>query len=280
MQKKLVRKARKIFQVNKKKFYQSVLLKNDRQSILFIVGCQRSGNSIMQDVFNKDLNTKSYHEFSEISSKDMEAGIRLNSLDLVKNEFSRVKAPLIVLKPLVESQNVPALLSFFENGLALWMFRHYKDVAQSNIKKFGRQNGINDLLPIVNGETNNWRSEKVSPHVRGTVTRYFSEEMNPFDAAVLFWYARNSIFFDLELDRHPRVMMCSYEDFVLDPEKFVRSVYERLGRPYPDISLTAEVHTNSRKKGKDVELTPEIEQLAADLYDRLETAYRAQLLKS
>ena len=280
MEKRFVRKARKIFEINKKKFYQSVLLKSDQQSVLFIVGCQRSGNSIMQDVFNKDLNTKSYHEFSEVSSNDTEAGIRLNTLDLVQKEFARVKAPLIVLKPLVESQNVPELLSYFENGLALWMFRHYKDVAQSNVKKFGPQNGINDLRPIVSGERNNWRSEKASPHVRETVARYFSEGMNPYDAAVLFWYARNSIFFDLELDRHPRVMMCSYEDFVLDPEKFVKSVYERLGRPYPAINLAAEVHANSRKKGKDIEVTPEIEQLAADLYQRLERTYRAQLLES
>ena len=280
MEKRFVRKARKIFEINKKKFYQSVLLKSDQQSVLFIVGCQRSGNSIMQDVFNKDLNTKSYHEFSEVSSNDTEAGIRLNTLDLVQKEFARVKAPLIVLKPLVESQNVPELLSYFENGLALWMFRHYKDVAQSNVKKFGPQNGINDLRPIVTGERNNWRSEKASPHVRETVARYFSEGMNPYDAAVLFWYARNSIFFDLELDRHPRVMMCSYEDFVLDPEKFVKSVYERLGRPYPAINLAAEVHANSRKKGKDIEVTPEIEQLAADLYQRLERTYRAQLLES
>ena len=280
MEKRFVRKARKIFQINKKKFYQSVLLKSDRQSVLFIVGCQRSGNSIMQDVFNKDLNTKSYHEFSEVSSNDTEAGIRLNPLDLVRKEFSRVKAPLIVLKPLVESQNVPELLSYFQNGLALWMFRHYRDVAQSNVKKFGPQNGINDLRPIVSGEPNNWRSEKASPHVRETVARYFSEDMNPYDAAVLFWYARNSIFFDLELDQHPRVMMCSYEDFVLDPEKFIRSVYERLGRPYPDINLAAEVHANSRKKGKDIEVTPEIDQLASDLYQRLESTYRAQLLES
>ena len=277
MEKKFVRKARKIFQVNKKRFYQSVLSKKDRQSILFIVGCQRSGNSIMQDVFNKDLNTKCYHEFSEISSNDPIGGIRLNSFESVKKEFSTLKASLIVLKPLVESQNVPELLSYFENSLALWMFRNYKGVALSNIKKFGLQNGINDLRPIVNNEPNNWRSEKVSKHIRETVSKYFSEDMNPYDAAVLFWFARNSIFFDLELDKSPRVMMCSYEDFVLEPEKHVRNIYQRLGQPYPEINLTAEVHSNSRKKGKEIELSPEIEQLAIEMQNKLETTYRSQL---
>jgi hypothetical protein len=230
---------------------------------------------MMQNIFDKDINTKCYHEFSEISSNDAVGGIRLNSFEQIKQVFFTVKAPLIVLKPLVESQNVPELLSFFDNSLALWMFRNYKDVALSNIKRFGIDNGIHDLRPIVTGEPNNWRSEKVSKHVQETVSEYFSEDMSPYDAAVLFWWARNSIFFDLELEDHPRVMMCSYEDFVLDPENFVRRVYQRLGQPYPATSITAEVHSKSRKKGKDIELSPEIEDLAVEMQNRLNIVYRS-----
>jgi hypothetical protein len=243
------------------------------------MGCQRSGNSMVQNIFDKDLNTKCFHEFSEISSNDAVGGIRLNSLQLVKKEFSMVKVPLIVLKPLVESQNVPELLSYFEHSLVLWMFRNYKDVALSNIKRFGLNNGISDLRPIFDNEPNNWRSEKVSQNVRETISKYFSEDMNPYDAAVLFWFARNSIFFDLELHKNPRVMMCCYEDFVLDPEKYVRNIYQRLGQAYPEMNLTAEVHSQSRKKGKDIELSPQIEQLALEMQDSLETVYRTQLLQ-
>jgi hypothetical protein len=87
------------------------------------------------------------------------------------------------------------------------MFRGYKDVASSNIKYFGLTNGTNDLIPIVNHEPNNWRSENVSSHVRETILKYFSKDMNPYDAAVLFWFARNSIYFDRELDENPRVML-------------------------------------------------------------------------
>ena len=31
--------------------------------------------------------------------------------------------------------------------------------------------------------------------------------MNPYDAAALFWYARNSLLFDLGLDRNPAVRL-------------------------------------------------------------------------
>ena len=279
MENKLVRKAHKIFHANKKRIYQSVKSKKAQQSILFIVGCQRSGTSMLLNVLDKDLYTRCFGEFSQLASKDTTRGIRLNSLELVKHEFSKVKAPFIIVKPLVESQNVPELLDYFDNSRALWMFRNYKDVASSNIKHFGIDNGLKDLRPIVNNEPNNWRSEKVSKQVRDTLSKYYSEDMNPYDAAILFWFARNSIYFDLELHKNPRVMMCYYEDLVLDPEKYVRSIYQRSGQTYPEIKITTEVHSNSRKKGKDIELSPEIEQLAQELQDKLETAYRDKTLQ-
>ena len=279
MENKLVRKVHKIFQRNKKRIYQSVNSKKNQKGILFIVGCQRSGTSMIQNILDKDLNTRCFGEFSKLSSNDTTRRIRLNSLELVKKEFSKVRAPFIVVKPLVESQNIPELLDYFDNSRALWMFRNYKDVALSNIKHFGIHNGLKDLRPIVNNEPNNWRSEKNSKHVRETISKYFSDDMNPYDAAVLFWFARNSIFFDLELDKNQRVMMNYYDDLVLDPEKYVRGIYQQMGQVYPAINMTAEVHSNSRKKGGDVELSPEIEQLAQELQGKLEAAYQARTLR-
>ncbi len=278
MENKLVQKTRKILQKNKKRLYQVVLSRKVQQSVLFIVGCQRSGTSMLLNVFDRDLNAKCFGEFSKLSSNDTTGEIRFNSLELVKKECSRVKAPLIVTKPLVESQNVPELLEYFSNSRAVWMFRNYKDVASSNIKHFGINNGIQDLGPIVSNEPNNWRSEKVSRHVRETISKYFSKDMNHYDAAVLFWFARNSLFFDLELQKDPRVMMCCYEDLVLDPEKYVRSIYQQVGQAYPAISITTEVHSNSRRKGKDIALSPEIEQIAQELQNKLGTAYQSKTL--
>jgi len=234
----------------------------------------------MQVVFMHDMHTKLFGEFSELSSNDRRFGIRLNSLELVEKEFSKVKASFIVTKPLVESQNILQLLDYFPNSKAVWMFRNYRGVALSNTKHFGIHNGIADLEPIVNHEPNNWRSEKVSRHVQEIISKYFSEEMNPHDAAVLFWFARNSLYFDLELYKDPRVLLCSYEHFVLEPEKNVQKVYRHIGRVYPKKNITTAVHSNSRKNGRDIELTPEIEDLAQDLQDKLEAAYRAQTVPS
>lgn len=279
MENKLVRKTHKIFQANKKRIYQSVIAKKVQQSVLFIVGCQRSGTSMLLNVFDRDLNTKCFGEFSKLTSNDTAGGIRLNSLELVKTEFSRIRAPFVVVKPLVESQNISELLDYFDNSRAVWMFRNYKDVASSNIKHFGINNGLKDLKPIVDHESSNWRSEKVSEHVRETISKYFSDDMNPYDAAVLFWFARNSLYFDLELHKDPRVMLCYYEDLVLEPEKHVRSMYQLAGQAYPAADITSEVHANSRKKGRDIELSPRVEQLAQELQDKFETLHQAKTLQ-
>lgn len=118
MDNRLVHKARKFFHKHRKKIYHSIKARNVPQSILFIVGSQRSGTSIVPDVLNRDLNTKCLGEFNTLTSDDPIGKIRLNSLELVREEFSKIKAPFIVVKPLVESQNTPELLSYFHNSTA------------------------------------------------------------------------------------------------------------------------------------------------------------------
>ncbi|MCB0187535.1 MAG: hypothetical protein KDE31_24875, partial [Caldilineaceae bacterium] len=182
-------------------------------SILPIFGCQRSGTSLLTRVFFRDLNAKVYRETSALSSSDQESQrrkLRMNSLDEIKQILGRDRASLIVLKPLVESQRAPEILRCFPNARALWLYRHYKDVAASNLQAFGMDNGINDLRPIVRGESQNWRSEGTSAETREQVSKFFHETMNPYDAAALFWYARNRLFFELALDTNERVRLCQY----------------------------------------------------------------------
>jgi hypothetical protein len=86
---------------------------------LFIVGCQRSGTTLMNWIFEGDLNAKVYPEVSKLSSEDPRKQLRLNPLPKVKAVLDKDRAPLIILKPLVESQNTLQLLDYFEDSKAL-----------------------------------------------------------------------------------------------------------------------------------------------------------------
>jgi hypothetical protein len=273
------------FDLKKRFFWKAYLLrkmiytrlKTDKtisKKILFIIGCQRSGTTLMTKIFERDINAKVYGEFSELSSNDRDK-IRLNPLDSVKNKIDKNKLPLIILKPLVETQNSRKLLNYFYNSKALWLFRHYKDVAFSNINIFGIKNGISNLRPIVNREIDNWRSEYVSKPTRATVLKYFSEDMNPYDAACLFWYARNKLLFELGLDTNSDVMLCKYEELVVNPFATMQRVYKFLNHMFPGKKIVIDVHTKSVSKGKNIEISPEVEKVCEEMLQKLNSVYKS-----
>lgn len=259
-----------------KHIYQYVRLDGARPQILFIVGCQRSGTTLLVRLFNSDYRCRVFGEFSALSCDDP-GGIRLNPLPDVAAAFRRVRVPLIIAKPLVETQNVKDLLAFFPSSKVLFVYRHFEDVAKSDTAKFGLHNGIDNLRPIVAGCTRNWRSEGARPFVRETVTRHFSQDMNPYDAAVLFWFARNQLFFDLALDAEPRVMLCRYEYLVGDPAAAMQRIYAFAGVSIPDLSHTRQVHSASIGKGGRLPLKPEVRVLCEQLLARLDASFRNQI---
>jgi Sulfotransferase domain len=259
-----------------KHLYQSVRWRAlDRPQLLFIVGCQRSGTTLMARLFDADRDCRVFNEFSVLSSAGKD-GIRLNPLPDVAAVVSRVPAPLVVAKPLVETQRVRTLLNYFPGAKVLFMYRRYADVASSDLKKFGQRNAIDNIRPIANGNTHDWRSAGASPAVRAHIARFYSESMSPNDAAALFWFARNQLYYDLELPGRAEVMLCRYENLTADPAAVMRRIYEFSGVACPDLSHTRQVHAGSVTKGKDLELHPEVRELCEQLQVRLDAQYESQ----
>lgn len=255
--------------------YQSVRRLGSRapRQLLFIFGCQRSGTTLVNEIFDNDLNARVYGEFSEISrSQKHRRNLRLKPLAEVRAIMERGPARLIVAKPIAETQNALKLLAFFPGSKALFIYRNYAAVAASNLKLFGPGNGISNLRPIMEGDAANWRAEGVAADIRGMVAARFREDMDPHDAAALFWYVRNRFFFDLGLDRHPAVQPLRYEDLVRDPSGMMERVYGFLGMDCPK-AAAALVHGDSAGKGRQLHLSPDIRELCQDLLERLEHAH-------
>jgi hypothetical protein len=259
------------FYVNKS-FYQAFKYRSGVDKVVCpVFACQRSGTSLMLRVFFWDKDTVVYREGSSLSSKDPK-GLELDPLEVVAKKIRANRAPLVILKPIVDSQNARQFLNVMPEAKSIWLYRHYRDVASSNLRKFGERNGIDDIRPIANNDVNNWRSENVSDHTRSIIQTYFSEDMPPNDAAALFWYARNQLFFEQKLDGNSRVLLVRYSDFVTNPTETMSRIYKYLGRPYPGDHINREVHGLSVGKGKEVVLSPEIEDLCQSQLERLEDA--------
>jgi hypothetical protein len=258
---------------------------------LFILGCQRSGTTMLAETLDKDWRVKTFNEFSGVNwpasgrrpwsvRSESRYSIRLKPLDTVASTLQRSPYPLVVLKPLVESQRAPAILRTIDRAVCVWVFRHYRDVARSNVGLFTPEVTRINLEPMVRRQPDNWRGELVPENVRQLILRHYSPDMNPFDGGALFWYARNRLFFDLELAREERVMSLRYEDLVSQPERSMRGVYRHAGIPFPGTRIVADIHPHSIGLGRELELSTEIEQACERLWDELNLAYESRLSSS
>jgi len=214
-------------------------------------------------MFFRDIDCVVFREKSALTGGA--EGLRYKTFPEVAQRAERKHASLIVFKMLVESQRALEFLDAIPNARAIWLFRNYQDVASSNLKKFGPQNGIEDLRPFLAPEQENWRSEGCSDMTVGTIRRLFADDMNPNDAAALFWYSRNRLFFEQELDDNPRVLAIEYESFVTAPARISRDIYDFAGLQYPGDKTTREISTASVRKGQQLQLSSEVQRLCEDL---------------
>lgn len=240
-------------------------------AIVFIVGCQRSGTTMLNDVFKHDLRSKVYGEVSELTNADPIRQLRLNPWDDVLSTIAKSPAPISVVKPLVESQNTSELLSFFPNSCAVWMVRHYRPVAASCVSKWGAANSIRDLRDVVFSDSSNWRSQNLSQQTKDTVAAHFREDMDGHDAAALFWYTRNIHWVEAGYGEDDRVLLCHYDDLVSNGPETLRKIYALAGQPYPGDRIGFRMHDKSTGSKREVELSQPVEDLCAELWSELRT---------
>jgi hypothetical protein len=255
---------------------------------LFILGCQRSGTTMLGDTLAKDRRVKAVREFSAVTlpapgrrpwsiSSTSRFGIRMKPLDEVAATIERLRYPLTVLKPLVESQRAPEILGAIDGSVAVWVFRDYRDVARSNVELFTPEVTRVNLEPMIRPEPGNWRSELVPADVRELIARHYSPDMSPFDGGALFWYARNRLFGHLDLAADARVMALRYEDLVAAPERSMRAVYAHAGVPFPGARIVEDIHPRSVGLGRELDLSPEIQEACERVWAELSAAAAGDL---
>ena len=240
--------------------------------IAWIMGCQRSGTTMLLDIFDRDLRVRAFRDVGALTTGGGAGSIRLNPLDQVEAEFRRMRSPFAVAKPLADGHRARVLLDRFPRSRIIWMYRDFRDVASSDLRYFGERNGIRNLAPMVDADPDNWRSAGVSDEVQAVVRRHFSEEMKPYDAGALFWYARNALFFEQDLPTHDRVLLLRYEEFTEAPEAWIHHLYRWLGQDFPGPSLVKEVHTRAVGRDRALDLSPEVIHLCRSMQERMDAS--------
>jgi len=264
-----IKRATPIFKELYKRVNHWFKYKTPYHAVFLIMGCQRSGTSLLAHVFNELDYTRVFGEFSSLSNQDLDNKIRLNPVNIVNKQLSKIKAPLVFIKPLVESQNAITLLSAIPRSKVIWVYRHYKDVVSSDLKKFKNTGGVGNLIPIVNNDQSNWRAQGTSSETREIIKKHFSEDMSPQVAASLFWYVRNVLFFEQDLSNNSNVYLLNYDSFVQDPTNKLNHLLAENNFPLATQDITNKVFTSSVARAKNIEVPQEIDELCTTLYNRL-----------
>jgi hypothetical protein len=242
---------------------------------LMIMGAQRSGTTLLSRIFDDLYYADVYGEFSDLSSND-KYRLRLNSPDEVNKILANANAALSVLKPLVESQRASFWMDQLPNSAVVWLYRDYRDVASSSVLKFGpREGGISQARAFVDDEFARrdyatWKAENASQETLDAIRERYSSTMEPTDAAALFWYARNRLFSEQQLEKSKRVVLVKYEAFVAQPFLVIAYILNVLGIQELKSNTLSGIDRKSIGKGSALQVSNTIDALCANVMTDLD----------
>jgi Sulfotransferase domain len=240
----------------------------DRRMIFFIFGCQRSGTTMLQQtLLNRSWQVLIMEEHDRRLVGDTPQETKWQEDSIVFGRIRALPFEVIAVKPLVESYRAAELLETAGSATAVWMLRHYRDVARSNLRRFGLENAHRDLQPFLAGETLDWHCRGATEETRERVIELARNGLEPLDAAALFWWTRNQLYFDQHLSEDERFRILRYERMCSSPEDVIQSLSDHIGISLPIRSTISRIRSQRATAPPVDGLDPRIEQLCAEMWD-------------
>lgn len=214
---------------------------------VYLVGVQRSGTNMLV----RGLEAAPEFEVHNENDKSAFASYRLQPDEVVARLILRSRHRYVLFKPLCDSHRIDALLDTLpvpQHGKAIWAYRDVDGRVRSAISKFGDVNH-RVLSEIARGEgRDRWQAQRISSENLALIGDFDYPAMSPETAAALFWYVRNSLYFDLGLDKREDTFLSSYDSLIAEPERTMRSLCAFLDFPYyPALTKHIELRPNSSK---------------------------------
>jgi hypothetical protein len=244
----------------------------DERHVVLIFGCQRSGTTMVQQTFldrSWRVLILEEHDRRLVGPGNGREETTWQDYCTVMGRIRRLPFEVVAAKPLVESASAIALMDAAGPVKAVWMLRHYPEVARSNVNRFGTDNPYRDLQPIRSRDALDWRYRGATEETRETVTALLNRRLTPFDAAALFWWTRNQLYFDQRLWNDDRIRILRYERACNQPDEVIRSLSDYIGVALPLGSIAPRVRAQPFPPETN-ELDPDIERLCRKLWDSFE----------
>jgi hypothetical protein len=235
---------------------------------VFVLGLQRSGTNMI---------VRGLEEAPEFEVRNENDGgafddFQLRPLPVVRRLVASSGHRFVLLKPLCDSHRAAELLDDLgapTAGRAIWAYRAMDDRVRSAVSKFGSANR-EALAAIANGGGDSlWQAGGLSADSRSLIRRFDYGTMSPESAAALFWLVRNSLYFELGLDRRPDVLLVSYGAMVSDSRAEMSRICDFLDLSYRP-ELDSHVDARAAPGRAPLAIDAEVRRLCDELTARLE----------
>jgi hypothetical protein len=242
---------------------------NERRVVL-IFGCQRSGTTMLQQTFlDRSWRVLVLEEHDRRLVGPGPEDTTWQEYPTVLRRIRHLPFEVVAAKPLVESASATALMDAAGAVKAVWMLRHYSEVARSNVSRFGMDNPYRDLHAIRSRDGLDWRYRGATEETWETVTALLNRRLTPFDAAALFWWTRNQLYFDQRLWEDDRIRILRYERACNQPDEVIRSLSDHIGLALPLGSIAPRVRAQRPPETR--KLDPDVDRLCIKLWDLFES---------
>ena len=248
---------------------------------VFLVGVQRSGTNMLVRGFETSPS------FDVCNENDARAFVRfrLRPLPDLRALIGSNDHRAVLLKPLAESHRIVELLDGLGTPTApraIWAYRGVDGRVRSAVAKFGPNNLLALRAIAEDRHDRDWSVDGPAQEIVDTIRDGLSganlELVRSFDydrldaaaGAALFWYVRNSLYFELALHARDDVVLSSYDSMVGNPEPTMRTLCRFLAHPFSE-DLIAHVDTRSAMPPR-VTLPDEIRRRCDELEIRLAVA--------
>ncbi len=231
---------------------------------VFLVGCGRSGTSMLVRQLDKSWQVEVYHEDNPAAFKQY----RLREFGVLDVLVERSKAPAAVFKPILSTTQTPLLLAHFPDIRIVFPFRHYNDVINSSLKKFGVENRINHIRSWMADDFGEFAVAPPPEATKAMVRRLWRPDLNPESGAALYWLFYNQLFYDLGLDNDDRAFLIRYETLVTEPRSQFVALSQFLGLKFEE-RMIAGIFASSVGRDDAPAIDPTIQAACEALYQRL-----------
>lgn len=226
---------------------------------VFIMGCGRSGTTMMINIFHRDPQVEALDENDPKISQNF-----MLELPKVSEAITTSKAPVLMMKPILNSFDAAYLLKTHSRSKVLWVIRDYRDMIASSLKQFGTKVSeyIKNFVVYDNGY--NWLARGMPKETQKIISDLDTLNFTSQDWMALVWWSVNRTVVKDKLSECDRFLLVRYETLVREPISVLKSVYNFLGLQFHKRAIRY-IHAAAIGKGAEIELHGQVKDLCQDL---------------